>query len=731
MAAISPEPPATSSEQTIQSRETPQPWSGPREGEGPLDPIYVFLMIAVPIIVGALFTYDHRNQGVRITFIILCGAMPAKDSTFPTQIERNMDSESFTYTSIPPGRNFRLLRILPGASDDALACEVFVSDLDNSTPYTALSYVWGNPDKVGNLELSGHACRITRSLSDGLRRLRKPDEAQVAWADAICINQNDDIEKGHQVDLMGDIYDNAHHVVVWLGPDPTTSASEAFRCLQTINYKLYTKTDKEYFYPDEKEMGTVYMKTEADPEPRAMSRPVGRRSVHRSVLGEKGTDCVGRLFDLSWFSRVWVLQEVGLAGSATAIWGDSSIEFGEIASFIWNVYYTEELRHALGDEITQKLSGAPLYSVWNVWSTYEKKESWIYRTPLLRSCAELIAGQCSIDFVLVLEASRYFNATNQLDHVYAFLGHPKARNPVTKAPWLQANYSLDVQEQHRLLAASLSQDSLNFLVQAHQTEESLRLESGYPSWVPMWNEKTENHADAFWEAWDASLRKEEGKTFKTYADGHRLRVSGLIIGEIDQFTRTMESSDFDVEKDFGGLLIDLCWDLAGRRPNPYSPKEVLAAFASTLSCHYKIRGNQPLDGRERVVEQLAGYCMHLNNGFYQAHLVPKHGDGFWNLNTVLEVGKSFTPSFKSHAVNRRFFNTTDGYWGMGPSAMQSGDICAVLLGADVPFVLRPKGDAGEYQVVGQCYMYNFMDGQAVMASRAGESGYDEREIILV
>ncbi|KAL3602190.1 hypothetical protein FPOAC2_06490 [Fusarium poae] len=642
-----------------------------------------------------------------------------------------MDSQSFTYTGIPPGRNFRLLKILPGSSDDALACELFVSDLDNSTPYTALSYVWGNPDKVADLELSGHACKITRSLSDGLRRLRKLDEAHIAWADAICINQNDNDEKGHQVDLMGAIYDNANHVVVWLGPDPTSSASEAFRCLQTINYKLYTGTDKEYFYPNEGEMPTVYMRTEANPEPREMSRPVGRRSVHSSVLGEKGTDCVGKLFDLSWFSRVWVLQEVGLAGSATAIWGDDSIEFGEIASFIWNVYYTEELRHALGADISQTLSGAPLYAVWNVWSTYEKTESWIYRTPLLRTCAELIADQCSIDFVLVLEASRYFSATHQLDHVYAFLGHPKARNPVTKVPWLQANYSLDVQEQHRLLAASLSQDSLNFLVQTHQTEESLKLGSGYPTWVPMWNKKTQNHADAFWEAWDASLRKEEGNPPNASVDGNRLKVSGLIIGVVDEFTQTMESSDFDGDKDFGGLLVDVCWDLASRRPHPYLPKEVLAAFASTLSCHYKIRGNQPMDGRERVVEQLAGYCMHLNNGFYQAHLVPKHGDGFWNLSTVLEVGKSFTPSFKSHAVNRRFFNTMGGYWGMGPSAMQSGDICAVLLGADVPFVLRPKGDSGEYQLVGQCYMYKFMDGQAVMACRAEQAGFEEKELVLV
>ena len=642
-----------------------------------------------------------------------------------------MDSQSFTYTTIPPGRNFRLLKISPGSSDDPLLCDLFVSTLDDATPYTALSYVWGNPDKVGDIELGGHACKITRSLSDGLRRMRKADSVEIAWADAICINQNDNAEKGHQVDLMGAIYTNAHHVVVWLGPDPEVSATEAFRCLETINYKIHTKTDKEYFYPDEEEMPTVYMRTEASPEPRQMARPYGRRSVHSSVLGARGKDSVARLFDLSWFSRVWVLQEVGLARSATVTWGDSTIEFSEIAAFIWNVYSLEELRHALGPETSQKLSGAPLYAVWNVWSTYERTDSWIHRTPLLRAWAELLASQCTLDFVLVLEASRYFNATNQLDHVYAFLGHPKARNPVTNKPWLQANYSIDVQEQHRLLAASLAQDSLNFLVQAHQTEASLKYGTDYPTWVPRWNQKTESHADAYWEAWDASLRKEEQRPPNVQVNEDQLKVSGIIIGQIDQFTRTIGASDFEEDKDFGAQLLDICWDVASQKPHPYRPIETMMAFASTLACHYKHKGNQPMDGRERVVEQLAGYCMHLNNTFYHAHLKPKDGDGFWNLNTVLEVRKAFTPSFKSHAINRRFFNTVDGYWGMGPSAMETGDVCAVLLGADVPFVLRPKGAEGEYQLVGECYMYGFMDGQAVMASRAGESKFQEQHITLL
>jgi hypothetical protein len=37
------------------------------------------------------------------------------------------------------------------------------------------------------------------------------------WVDAVCINQLDPVEKGHQVAQMGRIYENAERVVVWLG----------------------------------------------------------------------------------------------------------------------------------------------------------------------------------------------------------------------------------------------------------------------------------------------------------------------------------------------------------------------------------------------------------------------------------------------------------------------------------------------------------------------------------
>lgn len=37
------------------------------------------------------------------------------------------------------------------------------------------------------------------------------------WIDAICINQEDDDEKGQQVQSMAKIYAKASRVIVWLG----------------------------------------------------------------------------------------------------------------------------------------------------------------------------------------------------------------------------------------------------------------------------------------------------------------------------------------------------------------------------------------------------------------------------------------------------------------------------------------------------------------------------------
>jgi uncharacterized membrane protein len=59
--------------------------------------------------------------------------------------------------------------------------------------------------------------RLTVNLHDALQALQYEHTIRVLRADAVCINQVDLEEKGHQVALIGSIYRDAQKVVVWLG----------------------------------------------------------------------------------------------------------------------------------------------------------------------------------------------------------------------------------------------------------------------------------------------------------------------------------------------------------------------------------------------------------------------------------------------------------------------------------------------------------------------------------
>jgi hypothetical protein len=65
--------------------------------------------------------------------------------------------------------------------------------------------------------------------------------------------------------------------------------------------------------------------------------------------------------------------------------------------------------------------------------------------------------------------------------------------------------------------------------------------------------------------------------------------------------------------------------------------------------------------------------------------------------------------------NRRLFATEKGYLGLGPAAILTGDIIAVILGLDTPLVLRRSGVDG-YQIVGEAYVHGIMDGEAMKGS---------------
>lgn len=65
---------------------------------------------------------------------------------------------------------------------------------------------------------------------------------------------------------------------------------------------------------------------------------------------------------------------------------------------------------------------------------------------------------------------------------------------------------------------------------------------------------------------------------------------------------------------------------------------------------------------------------------------------------------------------RSVFVTCHGFIGVGPIDTKAGDKVAILLGADVPFILREESggeDHRYWKLVGDCYVHGIMGGEVV------------------
>lgn len=129
----------------------------------------------------------------------------------------------YEYESLPPLQpdvpfHLRVFTLEPGAFNDGVRGHLTTYRSSQAPPYQAVSYSWGSYVRDHAICLDGHSrLDITANLAAGLRRLREEKEVVNLWIDAICINQTDEVERGHQVLNMHRIYGDAELVVVWLG----------------------------------------------------------------------------------------------------------------------------------------------------------------------------------------------------------------------------------------------------------------------------------------------------------------------------------------------------------------------------------------------------------------------------------------------------------------------------------------------------------------------------------
>lgn len=197
-----------------------------------------------------------------------------------------------------------------------------------------------------------------------------------------------------------------------------------------------------------------------------------------------------------------------------------------------------------------------------------------------------------------------------------------------------------------------------------------------------------------------------------------LRAHGVEIDTIEECSRPLLSKDFYYKKtpNQPPTTIERLWhEICGKECFNLNDKyldgqEALFAFVQTLSngC-VQAAGH---DGRlyhefsDRVwLQKAAKYIVEASDDVSEevesaARGAEREGDH-----------ESWSRWATSVSAGRIFAKTRRGYFVLGPTVLEAGDVVCVLFGAKVPFCLRPMGK--RYLLVGECYVHGLMNGEAI------------------
>ena len=142
--------------------------------------------------------------------------MADDDATSPT----TSGTSSYQYEPLGPGLpRTRILTLEASHSwTSEICCRLTTVNLDPELIVEAISYTWGDAAESKPINLEGHCRLVGANLESFLRHRRETYKPVDLWIDALCINQNDPIEKSKQVRIMNLIFGTFSKVTVWLGP---------------------------------------------------------------------------------------------------------------------------------------------------------------------------------------------------------------------------------------------------------------------------------------------------------------------------------------------------------------------------------------------------------------------------------------------------------------------------------------------------------------------------------
>lgn len=486
---------------------------------------------------------------------------------------------------------------------------------------------------------------------------------------------------------MGSIYTSAQQVLGWLGPDPGT-AELAIGLVRKFNHQPETY------------IGSASVFQNAD----------GIQDRFANSSSElKAWEAVKELFELPFFHRVWIIQELGLARQARLLYGTHWVNWPEIARFAFDM-----------DNKAASLVN------------YFQLKSWIVNhTSLIWSKSR--NGQPRYSFLEVVNWARVHQSTDPLDRIYAFLSHPCGF--VDGSLIVEPNYSISVTQAFTEFAAKIILQSKNLRMLSAVEHETEPINSAFPSWVPTWH--IESRCAMFTTPTPAAPTLDNFISIRKIADKTILRTRGFVIDTVSTCSEVLNHNELratslenEMQKAIPFLLDHLWARLATPDPPGYPLEHCLDAFSLMLVSEYH-NGQPAAQNMEQHRNDFASYLYSFekirpDDGTAQASgmlsLLPLTIRRDLESRAAKGSAAQFIQDMTWVCMPHRAFRTVSGHIGLGPRILKNGDMCCVLFGSALPMILRKCASdrLDKYVVLGEAKLQGFMNCEAITLWRLGK-----------
>jgi hypothetical protein len=529
--------------------------------------------------------------------------------------------------------------------------------------------------------------------------LRHRKEAILLWVDAICINQDDNVEKAQQIRLLPMIFQRAEFAYAFLGDFEGGDA--AMEMLMQIRAKAAyeelltvcsdTSGRKSELASNSKDWPEELARVPASWKDRCMPLP------DDNVWGS-----VQEMFSCPWFRRVWIVQEVVTASRVRVVCGKWIVDWSDLHCAIEIV--DREVQISESDRFLR------LRSSWAPFLTLAAQREWEAR-------------HYRWSFISLLENFRHVGSTLSRDRFFALLGLASDANDAG----FELDYECPLEEIVLRVARALVGQGrgIQLLYRAGLNQQSHR----FPSWIPDWTTKLPSRlydSDERDIPFAASGPQEAG--IRCISGTDELAVEGYAIDVIKSMSG---SSNLEEEWKEYFADVDAMIDSATLAVVPDSREHLKwkVPIAGVENLSFAVSGELDLQSsyialRRYLKEDQKGKA--VEGVSHSATEYPQNAMVLGNflIDTHRKQSTSYIAALRGTVAGWRFIITEKGYVGVVPNLTQVGDVVAILKGGSVPFILRESVERpGAFRLVGDGYIHGLMHGEGVLLQGVVETEF--------